>query len=281
MNKKIIAGIIIGLVLGSVSVYAGTKFYASDVSVNAPTGSGLGSNATLQNALDDLYSKLSYKDGTAIYYNPNTGKKCTSSEAVSKTGTKSGCMKWYIFGDGIGHETVNMILDHNTTARVYWSKTTDEVTMTEARTVLENDTKGWVNIARFISPFEVATITGNTNFSGLYSQRFYLDSNSQNKTANSKGASKYAWLYDYTYNCTSSGCNTEDNNVYKTYSDNSISGYNYGYWTNARVEDVRGLSWAVGYAGYLWGDGVDSTATTGHSDRGIRPVITVSKSIIK
>ena len=42
-----------------------------------------------------------------------------------------------------------------------------EVTMTEARTVLENDTKGWVNIARFISPFEVATITGNTNFSVL------------------------------------------------------------------------------------------------------------------
>ena len=74
MNKKIIAGIIIGLVLGSVSVYAGTKFYASDVSVTAPIGSGLGSNATLQNALDDLYSKLSYKDGTAIYYNPNTGK---------------------------------------------------------------------------------------------------------------------------------------------------------------------------------------------------------------
>ncbi len=54
--KKNIFGIIIGLLLGSISVYAGTKFYASDVSVNAPTGSGLGSNATLQDSLDELYS---------------------------------------------------------------------------------------------------------------------------------------------------------------------------------------------------------------------------------
>ena len=56
MNKKIILGIIIGLILGSVSVYAGTKMYASDVSINTPTGSNLGSDATLQNSLDELYS---------------------------------------------------------------------------------------------------------------------------------------------------------------------------------------------------------------------------------
>ena len=54
--KKNIFGIIIGLLLGSISVYAGTKFYARDVSVTAPTGSGLGSNATLQDSLDELYS---------------------------------------------------------------------------------------------------------------------------------------------------------------------------------------------------------------------------------
>ena len=55
--KKNIFGIIIcGIIFGSVGVYAGTKFYASDVSVNAPTGSSLGSNATLQDSLDELYS---------------------------------------------------------------------------------------------------------------------------------------------------------------------------------------------------------------------------------
>ena len=56
MNKKLIIGIIIGLVLGSVSVYAGTKFYASDIAVSAPTGSNLGNDATLQDSLDELYS---------------------------------------------------------------------------------------------------------------------------------------------------------------------------------------------------------------------------------
>ena len=55
--KKNIFGIIIcGIIFGSVGVYAGTKFYASDVSVNTPTGSSLGSNATLQDSLDELYS---------------------------------------------------------------------------------------------------------------------------------------------------------------------------------------------------------------------------------
>ena len=57
MNKKIILGIIIGgLIFGSVGVYAGSNFYANGISVNAPTGSNLGSDATLQNSLDELYS---------------------------------------------------------------------------------------------------------------------------------------------------------------------------------------------------------------------------------
>ena len=57
MNKKIILGIIIGgIIFGSVGVYAGSNFYANGISVSAPTGSNLGSDATLQNSLDELYS---------------------------------------------------------------------------------------------------------------------------------------------------------------------------------------------------------------------------------
>ena len=57
MNKKIIITVIIcGIIFGSIGVYAGTKFYASDVAVDTPTGSNLGSNATLQDSLDELYS---------------------------------------------------------------------------------------------------------------------------------------------------------------------------------------------------------------------------------
>ena len=80
--KKNIFGIIIGLVLGSVSVYAGTKMYASDVSVNAPAESHLGSNATLQNALDDLYSIADKYD--ELKTEINALKNNTSKEYLNK-----------------------------------------------------------------------------------------------------------------------------------------------------------------------------------------------------
>ena len=57
MNKKIILGImIVGIIFGSIGVYAGSNFYANGISVSAPAGSNLGSGATLQNSLDELYS---------------------------------------------------------------------------------------------------------------------------------------------------------------------------------------------------------------------------------
>ena len=40
-----------------------------------------------------------YENGTAIYFNPETGKVCNQNDAVSTTGTKTGCMKWYISSD--------------------------------------------------------------------------------------------------------------------------------------------------------------------------------------
>ena len=57
MTKKLVITIIIcGIIFGSVGVYAGSNFYANGISVNAPAGSNLGSDATLQNSLDELYS---------------------------------------------------------------------------------------------------------------------------------------------------------------------------------------------------------------------------------
>ena len=82
MNKKIIFGIIIGLVLGSVSVYAGTKFYASDVSVTVPTGSNLGSSATLQSSLDELYNIADKYDKLKLEI--SSLKNNTSQEYLNK-----------------------------------------------------------------------------------------------------------------------------------------------------------------------------------------------------
>src|SRR5574344_574305 len=235
-----------------------------------------------------------YSNGEAVYFNVTTGKTCTSAEAVSTTNTKTGCMKFYAFNDSSSSSTVNMILDHNTTANnVVWDSTTNENGPTTAYTQLKSDTASWVGVetqsnyaytnsttsytvkygddnakARFITANEVATITGNTSWNSntkLDTDWFYLDSNSHTRTAKSKGASKYAWLYDYTSICTGYGCNVEDNTGY-----NSI--YAYGYWTSDAVSGGSSSAWRVRRDGTLYSGDVAYTGS------GVRPVITVLKS---
>ena len=199
-----------------------------------------------------------YPNGTAIYYNPETNSKCASSEAVSTTGTKTGCMKWYTFNDeGANSSTVNMILDHNTTAGV--------ASWDESKTQITTDTKDWNSSlnARLITANEVAKITGNTNFdaSKIGQKWFYFDSNDQTRTATTQGASKYSWLYDYTYKCTSYGCNIADSS-------------NYGYWTSCVYADNSSKAWRVNWDGNL------IYISVGNTGDGIRPVVTISKNII-
>ena len=210
-----------------------------------------------------------YSNGTAAYYNPETNSKCNQSEAVSTTGTKTGCMKWYTFNDeGENASTVNMILDHNTTAKVVYNSTNVNTEPKEVITALTSDTSTWNNNlnVRLITADEVAKITGNMNFNCLTSVSddwFYLDSNSHTQVATSQNKSKYAWLFDYTNNCISYGCNIEDSS-------------NYGYWTGTSVFNSDSRVWYIvrnGYMNYL---------DAKHDDnRGIRPVITISKDIIQ
>ncbi len=183
-----------------------------------------------------------YGNGTAIYYNPETNQICNSKDAVSTTGTKVGCMKWYIFNDDASKAEVNMILDHNTTVGVGWNST-GGVEMKEAKVALENDTKTWKKQARLITADEIAHIVGAdredtlkwkankkyVSFKNFYQSNwsieeniaeFYLDGLvNANKTsyrdtdgwnkqvASSSRKSSYAWLYDHLLSCTDYGCN--------------------------------------------------------------------------
>ena len=86
MNKKIIIGIIVtGIIFGSVGVYAGSNFYASDVSVNTPTNSNLGSNATLQDSLDELYSLADNSDEVSSIKKELVALKTTVSNLQNNT----------------------------------------------------------------------------------------------------------------------------------------------------------------------------------------------------
>ena len=208
----------------------------------------------------------SFKNGTAVYYNPETGNKCSKEEAKSTTGTKRGCMKWYVFNDKEGNATVNVILDHNTTANVAWNLTGNNSEMKEVKKALENDTKDWKNTARLITANEVAKITKHPTFdaSRENQDRFCLDTNkpdTANWCAKTKGTSKYTWLFDYTSVCTDYGCNISDSS-------------NWGYWTSIPYKDNTINVWVVNSYGSLTLDYVTRTVV------GIRPVITISKSNI-
>ena len=200
------------------------------------------------------------ENGTAVYYNPVSREKCTGyTEANSTTGKNSGCMKWYVFNDKEGNATVNVILDHNTTARVAWNSTGNNSEMKEVADALKKDTRTWKNTARLITANEIAKITEKTGFDASKKNQdwFCLDTNQPDTTsycAKAQGKSKYAWLFDYTYECTNYGCNISDLST-------------WGYWTSTS-------SWHVSRFGHL------SNTNANYADSGVRPVITISKANI-
>ena len=271
IKSRIFIFVLTAIIFTSIGVYAANTYKASEVLYTSSDGTSM----NVQDALNDLYNKKSsgygycssYKDGTAIYYNPVSGEVCNASEAVSTTGTKTGCMKWYAFNDSSESTTVNMILDHNTTANLAWYSSSTNVAYESSNIKPEVDKlvneSGWVVTPRLISAEEIAQITGKTNWTNTGSY-FYFDSNSKTQTAKSQGASKYAWLYDYTYSCPSSGCNIADSS-------------NYGYWTSTPVGTAGSGStvWYVSRYGYL--SSYNNASSTYY---GVRPVIIISKSVL-
>ena len=174
-------------------------------------------------------------------------------------------MKWYVFNDKEGNATVNVILDHNTTAKVAYNSTGNNSEMKEVKKALENDTKDWKNTARLITANEVAKITKHPTFDASKENQdwFCLDTNKSDNTSycsKVQGTSEYAWLFDYTSGCTSYGCSNTSNSS------------TWGYWTSTPKKDDSTIAWVVYTGGTL------SYSNVTNNDYGIRPVITISKS---
>ena len=226
---------------------------------------GIDGYAVSNGEVGKVSTTKSFKNGTAVYYNPETENKCSKEEAKSTTGTKRGCMKWYVFNDKEGNATVNVILDHNTTAKVAYNSTGNNSEMKEVKKALENDTKDWKNTARLITANEIAKITGNTGFDASKEKQdwFCFDTNQSDSTnwcSKAQGTSEYAWLFDYTSGCTSYGCSNTSNSS------------TWGYWTSTPKKDDSTIAWVVYTGGNL------SYSNVTNNDYGIRPVITISKS---
>ena len=197
-----------------------------------------------------------YANGEAVYYNPVTNTKCTSTEAVSTTGTKTGCMKWYAFLDSENSNTVNLLLDHNTTAMVSFSSSLAQVS---------SDASTWnsevKNTARIIKEDEIASIVGVSNWN---SNIIYLhDGSFTTEYKGAAGTNKNAWLFDYTNSCTTYGCSYQDSKT-------------YGYWTNNTGIVIDDDAWAIAFTGNLRTNMAENSMLNG-----VRPVITVNKKVLK
>ncbi len=236
-----------------------------------------------------------YTNGEVVYFNVTTGEKCSNyTETQSNIGTKSGCMKFYAFNDD-GKDTVNLILDHNTTATVAWNSSRSNASgPKEVLEQLKTDTSSWVGTitpenysidqtgqpsnakyiidyssykARLITAGEVTTITGNTTWNEkTASKAYYFDSNTTTrsdtcKKGNTTGC-KYGWLYDRTYtNCTDRGCLNNSDQTTR------------GYWTSTPSASSSNNAWLVYYV-----SGLDYEYVNTGNLSGVRPVITVLKS---
>ena len=209
-----------------------------------------------------------------IYLDPtDLNKTCTKEMAESNlnekgtpTEIKTGCMKWYIYDDS--GENYTMILDHNTTARISWNDDNINVSYEESNLyeVVEDlkTESGWVVNPRLITAEEIATITGKTGFDSTSANSwYYLDSKTHTQTAKTQGTSNYAWLFDYTNGCTDYGCNISDSN-------------SYGYWTSTTI----GISSSGSTVWYIYRNGNMYSYDVIRIYSGIRPVITIPKSII-
>lgn len=229
-----------------------------------------------------------YSNGQPVYFNVSIGEACTNyTESQSATGVKTGCMKFYAFNDSVENDTINLLLDHNTTAVVEWNSNGSNANApTTLLSKLASDTGSWMGTetpinysvdqsdavskanytvdystynARLITAEEIAQITGNTSWDLI--TKYYFDSLTSTSSPTCKSGDtsgcEYGWLYDRTdKNCTNYGClNNSDVST-------------YGYWTASSP-------WYVSLSGIL-----DSNNVSADNSFGVRPVITVLKSKI-
>ena len=218
-----------------------------------------------------------------IYLDPtDLTKTCNGSNSISTTETKTGCMKWYIYSEDESNYT--MILDHNTTARIKWNDDNKNVAYESSNlyAVVEDlkTTSGWVVSPRLITAEEVNTITGKTGWTST-SSIYYFDTLTQTQeTFTESERSKYDWLYNNLNKCktdtTDNGCTVEDGNTYMGYG-TAGSGPTWGYWTSTIYGNAGSSSyvWSVFRRNNFYNNSANNTGS------GIRPVITISKSIIR
>lgn len=260
---------------------------------------------SLDKLKNDVYTKLNnmenygqlvktkYPNGTAVYFNPITGKKCSDYSINGLTY----CLKWYAFNDTESSTTLNLLLETEINYSK-WNSTNSNTTMLEVETALANLTleSDWQVTPRLITADEIANIVGASNDATLKFTAaktyvaspttldletevswLYLDGGAntnrtsystsdgwQKQFADDTTKSNYAWLYDDTNSCMIYGCNEES----------LYSSGDYAYWTSSKVVGSTTDVWVVNREGKL-------TVGASNQTYQVRPVITISKILLQ
>lgn len=198
----------------------------------------------------------------AAYFDPSDlSKRCNANSAnVADKEAKTGCMKWYIYDDS--GDSYKMILDHNTTKMITFNSSNNNSSPQALYDRLDADTADWDKTklsAGILSAADVAAISGINSFNPANSTYYSLGT--EVNSSDGKGRSAFGWLYDYTRECETHGCDYEVST-------------GYGHWTTTPVSGNKKTVWLINYFGRL----TFTEAKLGNW--GIRPIVTVSKSVV-
>ena len=232
--------------------------------------------------LGNEYKK--YNDGDIVYFDIKEGKKCTNyhednskteytgiyegETSTKTTNNQNNCLKFYAFNDD-GRDTLNLLLDHNTTAMILWSSSSsaDDKKWPDQ---LNKDTASWsdqIKEIKLITAKDIKQITKNISWdeSSAYYFASLKSSASETCIKGSITGCKFGWLYDRTFlTCTEYGC--LNNSDIET----------YGYWTDTIRETKPSQAFYVYFKGNVnFRDMNDENVGAG-----IRPVITVPKRLV-
>ncbi len=198
----------------------------------------------------------------AAYFDPSDfSKRCNANSTnVADKEAKTGCMKWYIYDDS--GDSYKMILDHNTTKMITFNSSNNNSNPQALYDRLDADTADWDKTklsTGILTAADVAAISGINSFNSANSTYYSLGT--EVNSSNGKGRSAFGWLYDYTRECETHGC------------DHEVS-TGYGHWTTTPVSGNKKTVWLINYFGRL----TFTEASLGNW--GIRPIVTVSKSVV-
>ena len=264
MKKYILTIIICGIIFTSIGVFAGS-YNAKQISYTPSDNTWKVSN--VKDAIDDIKDKGVYK------------KVCTKVSGTDlAVGSKYECnpsldgeTKYNFYVLRTEGNAVKLIMERNITDTVGSARTMNWQTAMDFFRNGAGKNLGWKTAVELPRAQDIADAVGNTGWKTAekdYNGWFCLETNKQDTTTNPycyNNTQKTEWLWNYTRECADWHCS------------NSLdSNYAYGYWTGDMVSkqlDTTARVWDVIRGGHLYSASVSNAAS-----RGVRPVITLSKS---